>query len=96
MIVRPSGVRGHSTMIQRRIIMHTPHFPFDPSYAATWDAAQEERRAANPNPYRITRDPSTGLMVATYQGKRIGTSQTEAAARMIIRNHKRREARREH
>lgn len=68
--------------------MHAPRWPFDPQYAAEWDAAQEVRRS-----YAYSRHPETGLMVVTFKGKRIGTAQTEAAARLIIRNHKRRAAR---
>lgn len=43
--------------------------------------------------YTITRESEYGgLMVVRYQGRKIGTSQTEAAARIIRRNHIRRNA----
>jgi hypothetical protein len=41
--------------------------------------------------YSITRDPDTGLMIVRYDGVKIGSSQTEAAARIIRRRHSQRE-----
>ncbi|WP_432112845.1 hypothetical protein [Streptomyces sp. S1] len=37
--------------------------------------------------YTITRDPDTGLMIVRYDGDKIGSSQTEAAAKIIRRKH---------
>jgi hypothetical protein len=40
--------------------------------------------------YAFERHPYSGLLIISYQGVKIGSAQTEAAARLIIRNHKRR------
>lgn len=37
--------------------------------------------------YSITRDPETGLMIVRYDSEKIGSSQTEAAAKIIRRKH---------
>lgn len=39
--------------------------------------------------YTITRDPETGLMIVRRNGVKIGSSQTEAAAKIIRRNDRR-------
>jgi hypothetical protein len=40
--------------------------------------------------YSIKKDPETGLMIVRYNGRKIGSSQTEAAARIIRRRHSQR------
>jgi hypothetical protein len=40
--------------------------------------------------YSIKKDPETGLMIVRFKGRKIGTSQTEAAARIIRRRHSQR------
>ena len=42
--------------------------------------------------YAIERARNTGLLIVSYMGVKIGTTQTLAAARLIRRNHKRRMA----
>jgi hypothetical protein len=37
--------------------------------------------------YSITQDPATGLMIVRFDGVKIGSSQTETAARIIRRKH---------
>ncbi len=39
--------------------------------------------------YRIARDPETGLQFVYADGKKIGQTQTESAAKLIRRNHAR-------
>lgn len=40
--------------------------------------------------YAFDRHPHTGLLIVSYRGVKIGTCQTEAAARIIRRKHKER------
>lgn len=40
--------------------------------------------------YAIERHPHTGLLIVSYEGVKIGSTQTYAAACLIRRNHRRR------
>ena len=42
--------------------------------------------------YSITRDPETGLMIVRFDGRKIGSSQTETAAKIIRRKHSQRQS----
>lgn len=37
--------------------------------------------------YTITKDPETGLQIVRFNGRKIGSSQTDTAARIIRRKH---------